>query len=96
MKVKGGRFFLNFKRHAPSPTLWGQLLRAAADKSTKREVWKRPGQGPAHRLRHCELVDSGGSLNSTAAAALFVNSFGEAKRIIALLGDVLRRAAGFL
>ena len=31
-----------------------------------------------------------------AAAVLFVNSFGEAKRIIVLLGDVLRRAAGFL
>lgn len=26
---------------------------------------------------------------------LFVNSLGEAKRIIALLGDVLRRAAAF-
>lgn len=91
----GGWFFLTFKGHTPASTLWGRLLRAAADKSTKQEVRKGPGQGPA-QLRHCELVDSGGSLNSTAAAALFVNSFGEAKQIIALLGDVLCRAAGFL
>ena len=57
----GRRFFLTFKGYTPSSTLWGQLLWAAADKSTKQEVHKRPGQGPAHQLRHCELVDSVGA-----------------------------------
>ena len=53
----------------------------------------RPGPSPlTQTLQAGEL---GGSLNFTAAAVLFVNSLGEAKRIIALLGDVLRRAAGF-
>lgn len=54
----------------------------------------RPGPGPPTQT--LRAGGRGGSLNSKAAVALFVNSFGEAKRIIALLGDMLRRAAGFL
>lgn len=89
---------MTFKGYTASSALWGQLLWQLQIRAPSR----RCGKGQARTQPTNSDTASwwtrgwGGSLNSTAAAALFVNSFEEAKQIIALLGDVLRRAAGFL
>lgn len=87
--------------HLHSGRACGQLehLQIREQRQRVRNTVQRCGKGQARATPTTQTPQAGGlqgSLNFTAAVGLFVNSLREAKGIIALLGDVLGRAAGLL